>query len=196
MARTKRSRRSYDVGEWGRIRVRIFPDPKTGLFQVEWRENGRRRSRSLGHRDWMRAKRQADKVAVGLAESATTDTAEAEPEPLTLETLFDIYREEVTPTKAKRSRRYERTTMAMFLKFFGRAQGPATLSQRDWDRFIRARRAGRIGPSGKPVSNRTIEYDLKFLLAVLNWARPRTKSPSRCAAWPPRDERLPPPPVA
>ena len=58
MARTKRSRRSYGAGEWGRNRVRVFPDPKTGLFQVEWRENGRRLTRSLGHRDWARAKRQ------------------------------------------------------------------------------------------------------------------------------------------
>ena len=43
-------------------------------------------------------------------------------------------------------------------------------SQRDWDRFIRERRAGRIGPSGRPVSDRTVECDLKFLIAVLNWA--------------------------
>ena len=50
MARTKRSRRSYGAGEWGRNRVRVFPDPKTGLFQVEWRENGRRLTRSLGQR--------------------------------------------------------------------------------------------------------------------------------------------------
>ena len=42
MARTKRSRRSYGAGEWGRNRVRVFPDPKTGLYQIEWRENGRR----------------------------------------------------------------------------------------------------------------------------------------------------------
>ena len=34
-----------------RNRVRVFPDPKTGLFQIEWRENGRRLTRSLGHRD-------------------------------------------------------------------------------------------------------------------------------------------------
>ena len=60
--------------------------------------------------------------------------------------------------------------MLMFLRFFGRNRDPATLSQRDWDRFIRERRAGRIGPSGKPVSDRTVEYDLKFLIAVLNWA--------------------------
>ena len=46
MARTKRSRRSYGAGEWGRNGVRIFPDPKTGLFQIEWRENGRRLDRA------------------------------------------------------------------------------------------------------------------------------------------------------
>ena len=52
MARTKRSRHSYGAGEWGRNRVRVFPDPKTGLLQIEWRENGRRLSKSLKHRDW------------------------------------------------------------------------------------------------------------------------------------------------
>ena len=62
MARTKPIRRSYGAGEWGRNRVRVFPDPKTGLFQIEWRENGRRLTRSLKHRDWRRAKRQAGRV--------------------------------------------------------------------------------------------------------------------------------------
>ena len=35
------------------------------------------------------------------------------------------------------------------------------------------RRDGRVGPKAdklRPVGNRQIEYDLKFLLAVLNWA--------------------------
>ena len=170
MARTKRSRRSYGAGEWGRNRVRVFPDPKTGLFQLEWRENGRRLTRSLKHRDWRRAKRQADEFAAGFAGPDLNGKAEAEPEPLTLETLFDIYGEEVTPTKGAHSRGHDRAAMHMFLRFFGRNRDPATLSQRDWDRFIRARRAGRIGPSGRPVSDRTVEYDLKFLIAVLNWA--------------------------
>ncbi len=60
--------------------------------------------------------------------------------------------------------------MRMFLGFFGRDRSPATLSQRDWDRFIRERRAGRVGPSERPVSDRTIQQDLKLLLAILNWA--------------------------
>ena len=47
MACTKRSHRSYGTGEWGRNRVPVFPEPKTGLFQVEWRDNGRRLTRSL-----------------------------------------------------------------------------------------------------------------------------------------------------
>ena len=169
MARTKRSRRSYGAGEWGRNRVRIFPDPKTGLFQIEWRENGRRLSRSLKHRDWARAKRQAHQFAARFID-APNGKAEAKPEPLTLERLFDIYGKEVTPAKGAHTRQHDRTSMRMFLRFFGRNRDPATLSQRDWDRFIRERRAGRIGPSGRPVADRTVEYDLKFLIAVLNWA--------------------------
>ena len=170
MARTKRDRRSYSAGEWGRNRVRVFPDPKTGLFQIEWRENGRRLTRSLKHRDWRRAKRQADEFAAGFAKPEPNGKQEAETGPLTLETLFDIYGEEVTPTKTRHSRQHDRTAMKMFLGFLGRNRDPATLSQRDWDRFIRARRAGRVGPSGKPVSDRMVEYDLRFLIAVFNWA--------------------------
>ncbi len=170
MARTKRSRRAYSAGEWGRNRVRVFPDPKTGLYQIEWREYGRRLTRSLKHRDWARAKRQADEFAAGFAKPEPNGKQEAKPEPLTLERLFDIYGEEVTPTKGEGTRRRDRVATAMFLRFFGRDRRPETLSQRDWDRFIQARRAGRAGASGKPVGNRTIEWDLTFLLAVLNWA--------------------------
>ena len=170
MARTKRSRRSYGAGEWGRNRVRVFPDPKTGLYQMEWRDNGRRLTRSLGHRDWVKAKKQADEAAAGFAVHEPNCKAEAEPEPLTLGSLFEIYGEEVTPTKGKRTRERDRVATAMFLDFFGRDRDPATFSQRDWDRFIQARRAGRAGRSGRPVGNRTIEWDLTFLMAVLNWA--------------------------
>ena len=170
MARTKRGRRSYSAGEWGRNRVRVFPDPKTGLLQIEWRENGRRLSRSLKHRDWARAKRQADEAAAGFAMYEPNGKAEAEPEPLTLGRLFEIYGEEVTPTKGQRTRRRDRVAAKMFLDFFGRDRRPETLSQRDWDRFIQARRAGRAGRSGQPVGNRTIAWDLTFLMTVLNWA--------------------------
>ncbi|MCZ0934951.1 MAG: hypothetical protein OXJ54_07195 [Gemmatimonadetes bacterium] len=129
MARTKRSRQSYSAGEWGRNRVRVFPDPKTGLFQIEWREGGRRLTRSLKHSDWVRAKLQADQFAAGYAGPEIEDGEQAEPEPLTLERLFDIYGEEVTPTKSERSQRYDRVATMMFLGFLGRDRKPETLSQ-------------------------------------------------------------------
>ena len=170
MGNTKRGRRTYSAGEWGRNRVRVFLDPRTGIMQVEWRDHGRKLRRSLKHRDWARAKRQADEIAAGLAEPVAAGATEAEPEPLTLDRLFDTYGDEVTPTKSKRSRTHDRAAMTRFLRFFGGHRRAETLSQRDWDRFIRARRAGQAGGSRKPVSDRTIESDLRFLLAVLNWA--------------------------
>ena len=157
MARTKRGRRSYSAGEWGRNRVRVFPDPKTGLLQIEWRENGRRLSRSLKHRDWARAKRQADEAAAGFAALEPNGKAEAEPEPLTLGRLFEIYGEEVTPTKGERTRKRDRVASAMFLDFFGRDRRPETLSQRDWDRFIQARESGQgrtLGPARRQPDHR------------------------------------------
>ena len=99
MARTKQGQLSYSAGERGRNRVRIFRAPKTGMIQMEWRENGRRVTRSLKHDDWGAAKRQADEFAVSYVEPDAQSAPEPEPEPLTLGELFDIYGEEVTPTK-------------------------------------------------------------------------------------------------
>ena len=171
MARTRRRRRGYSAGEWGRNRVRVFPDPRTGVMQIEWREDGRRITRSLGHRDWAQAKRQADEVAAaGPIRPKRRHRAKAEPKPLTMKTLFDIYGEEVTPTKSEYTQKRDGTAMRLFLRFFGNDRKPATLSQRDWDRFIRDRRSGRVGHIGKPASNTTIASDLAFLITVLNWA--------------------------
>ena len=70
-----------------------------------------------------------------------------------------MYGEGVTPTKAESSQRSDRAATRMFLDFFGPDRSPAPLSRRDWDRFIRARRAGRVGASDRPVSDRTIEHE-------------------------------------
>ena len=92
MARTRRGRRSYSAGEWGRNRVRIFTDARTGVIQVEWREGGRRTTRSLGHRDWAQGKRQADKIAGGLARPVAAVRPKAAPKPLTLKKLLPMPR--------------------------------------------------------------------------------------------------------
>ena len=92
MVRTKRSRRSYGAGEWGRNRVRVFPDPKTGLIQIEWRENGRRLTRSL-KTPRLECGRNGRRTSSPPDSPTWSRTArqDAEPEPLTLERLFDIY---------------------------------------------------------------------------------------------------------
>ena len=171
MARTRRGRRGYSAGEWGRNRVRVFPDRRTGVIQIEWREDGRRTTRSLGHRDWARAKRQADKIAAaGPIRPRRWRKPKAAAKPLTLKMLFDIYGEEVTPTKSELAQKRDRVAIRMFLRYFGNDREPATLSQRDWDRFIRKRRSARISHIGKPVSNTTIAHDLALLIRILNWA--------------------------
>ena len=74
---------------WGRNRVRVFPDPRTGMIQIEWRVDGRRVSRSLGHRDWKRAEKQADLFADGQLRLTPRKRARtnATSGPLTLGTL-------------------------------------------------------------------------------------------------------------
>ncbi len=80
----------------------------------------------------------------------------------------------MTPTKSQGTRQHDRACVEMFLRFLGAERDARSLNRRDWDRFIQARRAGTVAPAGKrspdPVRNRQIEYDLRWLLAVLNWA--------------------------
>ena len=165
MARTKPTSCSYSAGEKGRNRVRVFADPKTGVFQIEWSNAGQRRQRSLKHRDLSRAKQTADEVAAGLASYQPPTQA-----PLTLQALFEMYLDEVTPTKGVERQKHDRRALNTFLQLFGRDREPKTLSKRDFDRFCRERAEGSIGPSKQPVSARAVEYDLRTLLAVFNWA--------------------------
>lgn len=169
MARTKRSTRSYITGEKGRNRVRVFADRRSGIMQIEWWEGPRRCLASLKHRDWELAKSQADDLAADYPKPEEKPE-DSEPQPLTLSELFEMYLEEVTPTKGDRSQTHDRRTLAVFEDFLGADRAPSSLSKRDWDRFIKRRSEGSIGVSGRAVSARTVERDLRLLLAVLNWA--------------------------
>ncbi len=169
MARTKKSQQHYTAGEKGRNRVRVFPDPKTGMFQIEYRRNGRRESRSLKHRDFDLAKDQADKLAANFP----LPEPEPEPEVLTLGRLFDMYLGEVTPSNGRRHQEYDNAASTMFVGYFGKQRPASTLNVRDWTRFIADRTAGRMGPGPGPwqsVGERTVQKDLSFLMSVLNWA--------------------------
>ena len=181
-----KAKTSYVTGEKGRNRVRAFADDKTGMFLLEFyewslgSEAPKRKRVSTGHRDFERAKRQADEMAARITRSEPAPSTE-----LTLKTLFDNYLREVTPQKGESKRKHDARCATMFLRFLGASRKAKTLSRRDWDRFINERRSGAVGPkkvrrkeagdTKKPngnmtVGNRIIAYDLKWLLSVLNWA--------------------------
>lgn len=164
-----RGRWSYSTGEWGRNRVRAFEHPKTGRIFLEFADAGKRTRVALGHRDREAAKGKAEEVAAALRRAEAPMGAAP-----TLQMLFDNYVREVTPQKGKSKQQHDRRAARMFLEFVGMTRRAHTLNRRDWDAFITWRRHGSDGRVGRvrgaPVRNRIIAYDLRFLLAVLNWA--------------------------
>lgn len=160
---------SYSAGERGRNRVRAFAHPATGRLFLELYEDGRRKRFALGTCDREVAKQKAEELATALRRAQFVPVTAP-----TLQTLFDIYEVEVTPHKGRSKQEHDRRAMKCFVELFGPNRKVGTLSRRDWDAFIRWRMDGgdrRRGRSkGRPVRARAVEYDLKFLQAVLNWA--------------------------
>jgi integrase len=187
MMGTARKRRvvewSHTAGEKGVNRVRVFDRGQKGIY-IEWwaqgeESGGRRRQRqALGPVSREEAKATADEVAAKLRRSE-----QVKPKILTLVMLFDMYVREKTPLKSKTAQAHDRRCMEMFLRVLGAHRDPHTLSVREWNSFISERRAGRVGPKGaKPgtaVRARPVQQDLRFLLAVLNWATLRRDEKGR-----------------
>lgn len=168
-ARAKKAKGwSYSAGERGRTRVRVYERRGYG-FWIDFRdEQGKRCRHPLHLGDREAAKAHADDVAAKYRREAKRQPAE-----LTLRALIDSYEREVTPGKSAGVQAHDRRAFAMFLAFFRADRKPSTLSRRDWDAFISARRSGAVRPHGsrrRTVRDRIIEQDLQLLNAVLNWA--------------------------
>ena len=168
MARTRKAQLPYMTGEKGINRVRLYAHPKTGVLWVDCRVPERVR-KSLGHRDVVRGKREADELALRLRNSE-----QVWPQEVTLGKLFDMYEREVTGRKSRGVQLHDRAARALFESCWGAATPVKNLDRRDWDRFIAERRSGVLRPAGSRrttgVGDRQIEYDLRLLLAVCNWA--------------------------
>lgn len=116
------------------------------------------------------AERQARECADRIARR---EPAPPPPVSIKLGELFDNYLGEVTPRKSPGKQAHDRRTAEMMTGFFGASRRAETLSRRDWDDFIEARARGGLRVAGRitgPVRHRQIEYDVKFMIAVLNWA--------------------------
>ncbi len=167
--RPKRGR-SYITGEKGTNRVRLHAHPRNGTLMLEFRdEEGTKKRVSLRHSDFTRGKEAADSLAAELRKEGPRVVE------LTLKALFDNYEREVTPTKGESAQDHDRRARKLYEACWGSGAKLKELDRRDWDRFIQQRRSGALRPLGgtrkkKGVRDRVIEYDLKFLLAVCNWA--------------------------
>lgn len=195
MPRAKRW--SYSTGERGVNRVRAYEDATRGVIFLEWyervegRKDPKRERVSTGHADRARATAAAEQLAAKLrAQPARREVSHD----VTLHELFDNYLREVTPSKGASKQAHDHRAAQLFMRCFGGDVLARNLSRREWDRFIRERRSGELAPlppaSGRwarraardlaagrprhrrtrPVRDRVIGYDLRWLLAVLNWA--------------------------
>lgn len=123
--------------------------------------------------DTIEASRRADRLA---AEFAEVDEEHSTNAPITISRLIGLYLKEATPRKGESKRGHDNRAARLWRAFFdSQEEGarrstrvPGTLDRIDWDRFIVARRAGLVA-GWKPVRDRQVEYDLKFMIAVLNW---------------------------
>lgn len=173
--RSKGKRWSYSAGEWGRNRVRVYERPDRGDLILQYaapQADGTLRQVRvcLGRCPRDEAKTKVDEIA---AKFATATPVEVEAKALTLQALIDSYEREVTPDKSASTQQHDRTTFDLFRRCFGAERDPLGLNRRDWDKFIRERRRGALRPAKRcpaRVGDRQIQYDLKLLLAVLNWA--------------------------
>ena len=175
-AKSPRKRQwSWSTGERGRNRVRAFEDRSRATIFLEYYERQatgelRRRRFALPTSDRDEAKGEAERLAAELRSAEQRAPSKV----LELGTLFDMYLSERTRQKAEGSQAFDRRTAGLFLRAFGENRDVTTLDRRDWDAFIVRRRCADLGHAGRtattPVGDRQIEYDLRFLQAVLNWA--------------------------
>lgn len=158
---------SYSAGARGENRVRVYQRPGQGLW-IDFRdEQGKRCRHPLDLPDREAAKAHADTVAAKFRREA-----KRQPRELTLAALVEKYQEEVTPQKSAIVQAHDRRAFALFLAFYGPNRKPETLSRRDLDAFVTARRSGALRPAGgtkRPVRDRAIEQNLQLLNALLNW---------------------------
>lgn len=193
--RGRKKRWSYNAGQRGQNWVRAFEHPRDGTLYLEWQEEvqltdpetgavtttERRRRRKLQAEDQSKAR--AVQKAEELAERFADLIGQPKKVSITLAQLIEDYLREVTPQKGEGKQGHDRRAQRLWRVYFNaladqeRNDGrhPGTLDRIDWDGFIIARRGGNV-PGWGPVKDRQVQYDLKFLIAVLNWgtgARPR-----------------------
>jgi hypothetical protein len=169
---------SYNTGQRGVSWVRAYEVPSRGKLYMEWFEDvvdkkgaavldaeGRPRKRrarmQLPHTDTRRAEDEARELSDRFAAMASGG-------PGTVHGLIDDYLLEVTPEKGESKQGHDRRAARVWKEFTKPDLLAEKMSRTEWDGFSRARRQGGLCELG-PVGERQVQYDLKFLVAVLGW---------------------------
>lgn len=116
------------------------------------------------------ALRQAAKLAEGREEIRVGK--------VTLKRVFSLYLRHRSPEKSPKSRRGDRRNVELFTNLFGAATDPHDIGRAEWERFLRLRRSGAVDARGRrvpeeerrPVGDRALEANGKWLHALFNWA--------------------------
>lgn len=174
MTNSKKSKRlgTYITGDKGLNRVRMYPHERDGMLFLDYRdEAGKRKRLSLGHTDFTRGKIAANELAADLLKHEGPRGDE-----LTLKALFDSYDVVVARgdiEKKSQKQKHDARARILFEQCWGSGTKVRDLDITHWNSFIAQRRNGALSPPDsrqKGVKNRQIEYDLRFLLAVMHWA--------------------------
>lgn len=130
--------------------------------------------KSLAHRDKKRAKAWPRKQTTKLEEGDEAIRAGK----VTLGEVFTAYLKHRTPRKTSASQKSDGRKVEMWTRVLGGRIDPHNISLGQWERFTGLRGSGQIDARGKqvepgqhrPVRNRAVEADCKWLNWVLNWA--------------------------
>jgi len=130
-------RRSKSCGGHGHAVLVFEPEPG-GILYISFRDQntGREVRRSLGHRDWKRAVRQAEELSAQFLLGVSPKTE-------TLGRAWQDYLTERSVDKNADSQQHDRRTARAMLNFFGEATPIDRINRESIDRYMRFR-GGRL----------------------------------------------------
>ena len=172
---------SYSAGSYG-ARVRVLEKQSGGMLY--WTARGSV-PQTLGHREQEEAEAFAHKKAGEIARGREVFQAKG---PTTARIVHEFL-ELRTPRKRVHGQKQDRRVASLWLRFLG----PGLDLERELDderlqAFVDLRRTGELDSYGKypvpaaqrrPLRDRTIESDIKWLRTVIHWAMGRRVGPGR-----------------
>lgn len=164
-----------NYGEKGKSRVRVWqPKPGSNLCISVWRDGKLTNTRSLGHKDPVRAEAEAYQL-IALLEKARLEKEEAEVPtfnggPVRLGPLVKLYLNSSHVKSLKPNTQQQKEyVLNQWVRFLGPDRDVSTLDEEDIKEFLECRKKGLRGLR-KATGQETHYHDFSILRAMLRWA--------------------------